>query len=96
MTQEITHTPSSQIDKLDRHGYLFGHGISHSMSPLLHQTIYDNLGLRWGQIPLDSTDMSLFLKLRQDPKFYGKFPLFRRETHHRHMRNMLSINQAPQ
>ncbi|KAF2644702.1 shikimate dehydrogenase substrate binding domain-containing protein [Massarina eburnea CBS 473.64] len=67
MEQERT----SQISKLDRHGYLFGHGISHSMSPLLHQTIYESLGLNWAQMPLDSTDMSLFLKLRQDPKFYG-------------------------
>ncbi|CAI6340072.1 unnamed protein product [Periconia digitata] len=71
MTQEISQTPTTQIEKLDRHGYLFGHGISHSMSPLLHQTIYNKLGLNWAQIPLDSTDMDLFLKLRQDPKFYG-------------------------
>ncbi|KAF1959622.1 hypothetical protein CC80DRAFT_590827 [Byssothecium circinans] len=61
----------AQIAKLDKHGYLFGHGISHSMSPLLHKTIYESLGLNWAQIPLDSTDMSLFLKLREDPKFYG-------------------------
>jgi quinate dehydrogenase len=61
--------------KVARHGYLFGHPIAHSMSPLLHQTVYDALGLNWSQFPLDSLDMDLFLKLRQDPKFYGtQFP----------------------
>ena len=41
------------------------------MSPLLHQTVYDDLDLNWAQLPLDSTDMTLFLKLIQDPNFYG-------------------------
>jgi quinate dehydrogenase len=59
------------VSQLERHGYLFGHPIAHSMSPLLHQTIYDNLGLKWSQIPLDSTDMNLFLKLIKNPSFYG-------------------------
>lgn len=56
----------------ERHGYLFGHPIAHSMSPLLHKTVYDSLGLDWAQYPLDSTDMSLFLRLIKDPQFYGK------------------------
>ncbi|KAF1999579.1 Aminoacid dehydrogenase-like protein [Amniculicola lignicola CBS 123094] len=56
---------------VERHGYLFGHPIAHSMSPLLHQTVYDGLGLKWSQFPLDSMDMDLFLRLRQDPNFYG-------------------------
>lgn len=56
---------------LERHGYLFGHPIAHSLSPLFHQTIYDALGLNWAQLPLDSTDMELFLRLIQDPKFFG-------------------------
>lgn len=63
MAPEVTH--------VERHGYLFGHPIAHSMSPLLHQTVYDNLGLNWSQVPLDSTDMSLFLNLIKDPQFYG-------------------------
>ncbi|OCK73659.1 hypothetical protein K432DRAFT_387279 [Lepidopterella palustris CBS 459.81] len=65
----MTETPPS--GHLDRVGYLFGHPIAHSMSPLLHQTVYDGLGLKWSQLPLDSTDMDNFLKLIQDPKFYG-------------------------
>ncbi|KAF2191391.1 NAD(P)-binding protein [Zopfia rhizophila CBS 207.26] len=65
-----TETPSTA--HVERHGYLFGHPIAHSMSPLLHQTVYDGLGLKWSQFPLDSLDMDLFLKLRRDPNFYGK------------------------
>ncbi|KAF2748194.1 NAD(P)-binding protein [Sporormia fimetaria CBS 119925] len=59
------------VSKRSRHGYLFGHPIAHSLSPLLHQTVYDGIGLDWEQFPLDSLDMSLFLKLREDPNFYG-------------------------
>jgi quinate dehydrogenase len=59
------------VTHVERHGYLFGHPIAHSMSPLLHQTVYDNLGLNWSQIPLDSTDMNLFLDLIKHPSFYG-------------------------
>ncbi|KAF9739960.1 Quinate dehydrogenase [Paraphaeosphaeria minitans] len=65
---EIT---DSRLDTVERHGYLFGHPIAHSLSPLLHQTIYDGIGLPWSQFPLDSTDMDLFLRLREDPRFYG-------------------------
>ena len=64
--------PAPPIDHLDRHGYLFGYPIAHSMSPLFHQTIYDNLGLNWSQLPLSSTDMPHFLQLIRHPKFYGK------------------------
>ncbi|KAF3764213.1 NAD(P)-binding protein [Cryphonectria parasitica EP155] len=68
-TQSPTSLP--QIDHLDRHGYLFGQKLTASMSPLLHDVVYQNLGLNWAQQRLDSTDMDLFLKLRQHPKFYG-------------------------
>ncbi|KAK8149241.1 Quinate dehydrogenase [Beauveria asiatica] len=55
----------------DRHGYLFGTHIQHSWSPFLHQIIYDDLGLNWAQLRLDSADLSQFLQLAQHPKFYG-------------------------
>lgn len=64
-------TPLPKVDHLERHGYLFGQKLTASMSPLLHDVVYQNLGLKWAQLRLDSTDMDLFLKLRQDPKFYG-------------------------
>ncbi|KUI59658.1 Quinate dehydrogenase [Cytospora mali] len=60
-----------RVEHLDRHGYLFGQKLTASLSPLLHDVVYQNLGLNWGQVRLDSTDMNLFLKLRQHPKFYG-------------------------
>jgi quinate dehydrogenase len=62
-------TPDSS--HLERVNYLFGHPIAHSLSPLLHQTVYDNLSLKWSQLPLNSTDVPNFLRLTKDPKFYG-------------------------
>lgn len=70
-TQTQTIVPDTS--HVERHGYLFGHPIAHSLSPLFHQTVYDGLGLKWSQFPLDSLDMDLFLRLRQDPNFYGKY-----------------------
>jgi hypothetical protein len=64
-------TLKSSIDQLDRHGFLFGKKLAASMSPLLHSVVYRGLGLNWGQIRLDSTDMDLFLRLIRHPKFYG-------------------------
>ncbi|KAH8597857.1 hypothetical protein B0O99DRAFT_616986 [Bisporella sp. PMI_857] len=58
----------SHVEKI---GYLFGHPIAHSLSPLFHQTIYDTLGLKWAQLPLDSVNMPNFLRLTKEPKFYG-------------------------
>ncbi|KAI7545295.1 shikimate/quinate 5-dehydrogenase [Hortaea werneckii] len=63
--------PDPPIEHLDKHGYLFGHPIAHSMSPLFHQTIYDNLGLRWSQLPLPSTDIKHFMELIQHPNCFG-------------------------
>ncbi|KAL1875496.1 hypothetical protein VTK73DRAFT_10046 [Phialemonium thermophilum] len=62
---------TSRIQDFDRHGILFGLKLSASLSPMLHDIIYQHLGLRWGQIRLDSTDMDLFLSLIKHPKFYG-------------------------
>ena len=55
-----------------RRAAVLGHPIAHSLSPLLHQTVYDGIGFKWSQFPLDSLDMDLFLRLREDPRFYGK------------------------
>ena len=60
-----------QVAALDRHGYLFGQKLKQSLSPMLHSVVYQELGLNWGQIRLDSADMPLFLELMQHPKFYG-------------------------
>jgi quinate dehydrogenase len=69
---EPSTTNVPNVDHLDRHGYLFGQKITASLSPLLHDVVYQELGLNWAQVRLDSTDMDLFLKLRRDPRFYGE------------------------
>jgi quinate dehydrogenase len=65
-TEDIPNT-----SHLDGFCYFFGHPLTHSLSPLLHQTVYDNINLKWSQIKLDSTDTELFLRLIQDPKCVG-------------------------
>lgn len=62
---------AASVASVDRHGYLFGQKITHSLSPLFHSTIYQELGLRWEQFRLDSSDVSRFLQLMRDPRFYG-------------------------
>ena len=56
---------------LDGVNYLFGYSIAHSLSPLLHQSIYDALGLRWSQLIMEYQDMEHFMHLTQEPKFFG-------------------------
>ncbi|KAH7238164.1 hypothetical protein BKA59DRAFT_495070 [Fusarium tricinctum] len=62
---------SNQVSQLERHGYLFGKKLTASLSPFLHNVIYQDLGLKWGQVRLDSADIDGFLKLAQHPDFYG-------------------------
>lgn len=66
---------AAETSRLERHGYLFGLHLTNSWSPFLHDVIYQHLGLHWGQVRLDSSDMDLFLKLIQHPKFYGESPI---------------------
>ncbi|KAL4924436.1 shikimate dehydrogenase family protein [Aspergillus undulatus] len=67
----------------DRDGiaYLYGHPLRNSLSPPLHQTVYNALGLNWTQIPLStpngttytkSPEISTFLSsIKANPKFVG-------------------------
>lgn len=48
--EEPIHEPAN----LDGIAYLYGHPLLNSLSPPLHQTIYDALGLKWTQIPLST------------------------------------------
>ncbi|KAL6871953.1 NAD(P)-binding protein [Trichoderma novae-zelandiae] len=68
-----TETALDDIERaaLNKHGYLFGQKLTHSLSPFLHQVIYDHLNLRWAQLRLDSSDLQLFLDLVQHPSCYG-------------------------
>ncbi|KAI5360534.1 putative shikimate dehydrogenase substrate binding, NAD(P)-binding domain superfamily [Septoria linicola] len=63
--------PEPQVDHFERHGYLFGYPVAHSYSPLLHNTVFQEVGLPWGFQLLESTDMSQFLKLIRDDRLYG-------------------------
>ncbi|KAH7150264.1 hypothetical protein B0J13DRAFT_549830 [Dactylonectria estremocensis] len=62
---------SNEVSQLDRHGYLFGKKLTHSLSPFLHNIIYQELGLRWGQVRLDSADIPAFMELARHRDFYG-------------------------
>ncbi|KAH6895975.1 hypothetical protein B0T10DRAFT_545565 [Thelonectria olida] len=62
---------SNEVSQLDRHGYLFGKKLTNSLSPFFHNVIYRDLGLRWGQVRLDSADIPAFLELAQHRDFYG-------------------------
>lgn len=70
--QEIITCPAPATDHLERFGFLFGYPIARSLSPLLHRTVFQNLGLNWDYFPLPSTDVESFLKLVRDPRCYGK------------------------
>lgn len=59
------------ISHFEKHSYLFGQKLAGSMSPILHAVVYAHLGLKWGQVRLESTDTDLFLRLAQHPDFYG-------------------------
>ncbi|EAU38996.1 quinate dehydrogenase [Aspergillus terreus NIH2624] len=74
-------------DHLDGVAYLYGHPLLNSLSPPLHQTVYNALGLNWTQIPLSSVcgtsatypppytrspPIDKFLaSIRANPKFVG-------------------------
>ena len=70
--QDIITCPAPATDHLERFGFLFGYPIAHSLSPLLHRTVFQNLGLNWDYFPLPSTDVESFLKLVRDSRCYGK------------------------
>lgn len=79
--------PISIPSNLDGVAYLYGHPLLNSLSPPLHQTVYNTLGLNWTQIPLSSVygtsatypppytrspPIDKFLtSIRENPKFVG-------------------------
>jgi len=64
MTQPVSPEAEGQ-------GCLFGYPVAHSLSPLLHQTIFDSLGFNWKFSFLESKDIQEFLQFIRDPKCYG-------------------------
>ncbi|RMJ23829.1 quinate dehydrogenase [Aspergillus sp. HF37] len=79
--------PISVPSDLDGIAYLYGHPLLNSLSPPLHQTVYNALGLNWTQIPLStacgssatypppytlSPPITTFLaSIRANPRFVG-------------------------
>lgn len=79
--------PISVPAHLDGVAYLYGHPLLNSLSPPLHSTVYNALGLNWQQIPLSSVTgtsatypppytrsppIDKFLSsIRNNPKFVG-------------------------
>lgn len=63
--------PVPSTDHLDRVSYLFGHPISHSLSPLLHGTIYSGLNLNYAQHLYETRSLTACLALARSPKFLG-------------------------
>jgi quinate dehydrogenase len=66
-----TPPPIPSTNHLDRVSYLFGYPIAHSLSPLLHSTIYTHLSLPYAQFLYPSPNLSSCLSLMRTPKFYG-------------------------
>lgn len=79
--------PINSPSHLDGVAYLYGHPLLNSLSPPLHKTVYNALGLNWQQIPLSSVygisdsypppytrspSIEKFLaSIRSNPKFVG-------------------------
>ncbi|KAL3420081.1 quinate dehydrogenase [Phlyctema vagabunda] len=63
--------PIPSTTHLDRVSYLFGYPISHSLSPLLHGTIYDSLSLKYEQHLYETSSLESCLPLMQSSKFFG-------------------------
>ena len=68
--EEPIHTPAH----LDGIAYLYGHPLLNSLSPPLHQAIYNTLGLNWSQIPLSSVIASADRRPTTYPPPYTRSP----------------------
>ena len=71
MISDTKAPPLPATDHLDGVAYLFGAPIAHSMSPILHGTVYEGLGLNWQQFLLESLDIPMFLQLIRQSKCFG-------------------------
>jgi len=74
-----TMASSSLSEQFDGVGVLFGFPIKHSMSPLLHNTGFKALNLRWSYEVLESRDINEFLDVLKDPRCYGEDDNTRRQ-----------------
>ncbi|KAL5331813.1 hypothetical protein ACEPPN_001351 [Leptodophora sp. 'Broadleaf-Isolate-01'] len=66
-----TPPPAPSTSHLEKVSYLFGYPIAHSLSPLLHSTVYSSLDLNYSYMLYESPTLEPCLALTHDPKFYG-------------------------
>lgn len=68
----MAHFDTPDSTSLERVAYLVGFPVAHSLSPLLHHTIYSSIGQRWGQVLYETRDLNAFLEhIRTDTKLLG-------------------------
>ena len=69
---KMAHLSLPNPSSLDRVAYLVGYPIAHSLSPLLHYTIFSNLGMNWAELFYETKDLDSFVALmRSEPKIMG-------------------------
>jgi quinate dehydrogenase len=57
---------------LDRVAYLVGYPIAHSLSPLLHYTLFSNLKMKWAELFYETKDLDSFVRfMKAEPKIMG-------------------------
>jgi quinate dehydrogenase len=71
-TQIITMPSGSEDSQPRRKGVLFGYPIAHSMSPLLHNTVFSALDMHWEFDFLESKDIQEFLPILKSSECYRK------------------------
>ncbi|KAL2065506.1 hypothetical protein VTL71DRAFT_3176 [Oculimacula yallundae] len=71
--QEQQHTPPPEpsTTHLEKAFYLFGYPIAHSLSPLLHSTVYSALNLNYAYMLYETPSITACLALTRRPKFHG-------------------------
>ncbi|MCJ1232843.1 hypothetical protein MMC14_000797 [Varicellaria rhodocarpa] len=62
---------AEQLSRLDHVFYLFGYGIQHSLSPFLHEVVFDHFGLNWAYLLFEQKELVPCLQAMRDPKFLG-------------------------
>ncbi|KUJ14171.1 uncharacterized protein LY89DRAFT_698602 [Mollisia scopiformis] len=63
--------PIASTAHLSHVSYLFGYPIAHSLSPLLHNTIYKHLNLSYAYHLYETRSLASCLALTHSPKFFG-------------------------
>src|SRR6266536_3580997 len=66
-----TLTTSSDLECRHRRTYLFGHPISHSVSPIFHNLVFETLNLPWSYTLLESRNVRDLQRVVQLSDFIG-------------------------